>query len=260
MNDRDTKPDNVLLTLCHVVPHEGRIAFPTEEECARLAGKVDHMLFSGLGGVSAAALFDQIAAHRRTLQVSADGLRIHVVPGPLDVERPRDRGADRLVAALREAREPLDDVLLDHNDLARFHSFFARYHRRVATLTRAPEPVDGALPPLFSRARLGPEGQVSLLSLNTALAALGDPKEDQGRLVLGTKQVTREDLADPSTVVLSYHPLDRGWFLDEGVALPFKLGMRTRALCLAADPRGTTPTTTFYQIVQRESGPRWTGA
>jgi hypothetical protein len=155
--------------------------------------------------------------------------RIFVVPGNHDVNRgvdARNRSAGRLLEALRSRAVPkqgIDDALRDPDDrkllasrMAAFLEFAKDFGPWVSREGELPEQrlhwVHG---PLEGKGGL----RVRLVGLNTALLSKDD--EDFGQLRLGNEQLAKafvEDHANEVVLVLSHHPLKKGWLADEGHA------------------------------------------
>jgi hypothetical protein len=155
--------------------------------------------------------------------------RIYVVPGNHDVNRgvdARNRSAGRLLEALRSRAVPkqgIDDALRDPDDrklLASRMAAFLEFAKEFGPfVSRGGEPPEQRLHwaegPLVGRGGL----HVRLVGLNTALLSKDD--EDFGQLRLGNEQLAKafvEDHANEVVLVLSHHPLKKGWLADEGHA------------------------------------------
>lgn len=140
---------------------------------------------------------------------------VYVVPGNHDVDRSRDQngGTDSLIKSLR-AGKSIDDALADPGDRQKLCSrqeHYLEFARCWAEPCR-----DGEL---FWSYRGTSRGlRYRLAGLNTAL--LCADAEDRGRLAAGNEQLVRllvdEPIADDElVVVLSHHPLTKGWLADE---------------------------------------------
>lgn len=156
--------------------------------------------------------------------------RIFVVPGNHDVNRSVDgknRSVGRLVEALRSPatpRQSIDDALKDGEDRKLLASRMEKYLDFAKDF--GPWVGRGALPPpegrlYWSEALDGRGGlRLRLVGLNTALLSRDD--EDFGQLRIGKEQLAKAFTADRGpdelVVVLSHHPLRKGWLGDEGYA------------------------------------------
>jgi predicted MPP superfamily phosphohydrolase len=152
--------------------------------------------------------------------------KIYLVPGNHDVNRAadKDRNTQRLVASLREGTDKIDTALTDAGDRALLASRMKKYLELAADFAPA---CAGAAAPIAERLywthRITARDGLALriLGINTALLAADD--KDQGRLALGSEQITRA-LTDPPVepnelvIVLSHHPLQDGWLRDQASA------------------------------------------
>jgi hypothetical protein len=152
-----------------------------------------------------------------------DSRHVFTVPGNHDVERAvdRNRSVGRLVRALRESNESLDDVLAHKEDCAYLAQRMGNYLKFAAEF--APACLQNHSPPSSRLSwvhRLKTRGgaRVRLVGLNTALLAADD--SDRGKLRLGKQALahafTRPPLESGEiALVLSHHPLRDGWLADE---------------------------------------------
>jgi predicted phosphodiesterase len=193
---------------------------------ARVQGglpRPDALLVTGdIAFSGAAAQYDE--AGRQLLKLARGlGLGAHhifTVPGNHDVQRAvdQDRNIARMVRALREGAEDLDEVLAHDEDRSLLSKRMAGY---LSFATRfAPACLQGSdASSLASWAhRLEARGglAVRLVGLNTALLAANG--EDKGKLRLGKRaiaNVLRTPPADNELIlVLSHHPLRGGWLQE----------------------------------------------
>jgi len=140
---------------------------------------------------------------------------VFVVPGNHDVDRSRDRDRDtqRLIKDLR-AGDSIDEALKhpsDREKLCSRQEHYLGFARSWAERCR-----DGEL--YWSYRGTSRGLRYRLAGLNTALLCADD--EDRGKLAAGNEQLVRlfvdEPIADDElVVVLSHHPLTKGWLADE---------------------------------------------
>ncbi len=161
----------------------------------------------------------QRASEWLTTLVNAAGLgpeAVYLVPGNHDVDRScdQDRRVRRLVASLR-GEEPIDEALGDPDD----RKMLSHRQRRYLELAGswAPPCRDGSL--YWSHRTTAASGlKYRLAGMNTALLCADD--QDYGKLAAGTEQLVRLLVDEPIdkdelVIVLSHHPLTRGWVADE---------------------------------------------
>ena len=155
--------------------------------------------------------------------------RTFLVPGNHDVNRNVDsksKSTGRLIKALRSRGTPdqaLDDALKDPEDRKLLASRMEKYLDFAKDFGpwagQSPLPLPDAR--LYWVHTIEQHGlRVRLVGLNTALLCKDD--EDPGQLRLGNEQVARALAADraqnEAILVLSHHPLRKGWLGDEGSA------------------------------------------
>ncbi|MCP4662860.1 MAG: metallophosphoesterase, partial [bacterium] len=140
---------------------------------------------------------------------------VFVVPGNHDVDRSRDQDRDtrRLIKDLR-AGESIDEALKDPGDRKKLCSRQEHYLEFARSWA---EPCRGG--ELYWSHRGTSRGlSYRLAGLNTALLCAGD--QDHGKLAAGNEQLVRLFVDEPIAaeelvIVLSHHPLTRGWLADE---------------------------------------------
>lgn len=150
-----------------------------------------------------------------TLGISRE--RIYLVPGNHDVDRNvdrTDRNLGRLMRALREGDDLLDDALDNANDRALLASRMSAY---LAFASQYPS-VQAPDPLFWTNTFVSAQGfPVRLIGLPTPLLAAGDV--DRGKLRLGKKTLAstlNEAQSDHELVlVLTHHPLRGGWLADQ---------------------------------------------
>ncbi|WP_394823664.1 metallophosphoesterase family protein [Pendulispora albinea] len=169
---------------------------------------------------------DEYVVAARWLDQFAETFGLHrsdvlVVPGNHDVQRPQDLDHDvsRLINAVRQGAERLDDVLDQTADRAKIVMRQRNYLAFAASFgpTSTCREPDG----LWWTATLAVGTRLlRLIGLNTALLARDD--QDQGLLRLGGQQlaplVVGTD-AGQLTIALTHHPLAGSWLHDEEEAL-----------------------------------------
>jgi hypothetical protein len=139
--------------------------------------------------------------------------RVFTVPGDRD-RAPHDeaeRIAARLVDALREGREDLDEALANPLDRARLEAPRLPYRAFASAFAAVPAPG-----PEWSCRVSGRRGlEVRLVGLDTALLARG--RDDRGKLRIGVGQIVRglDDPGNDLVIALSHHPFEGGWIADE---------------------------------------------
>lgn len=159
--------------------------------------------------------------HSLCMAVKLQPERVFVVPGNHDVQRSmdRDRRVQRLVSALRQGTESLDQALEDPQDAQLLRSRQANFLAFAANFAPAClTPAGQGAKLWWSHTLQGARGLlVRLIGLNTAILAAGSA--DAGKLRIGHAALT--ELAEPPPgptellVVLSHHPFRHGWLADE---------------------------------------------
>jgi Calcineurin-like phosphoesterase/TIR domain len=157
--------------------------------------------------------------------------RIFLVPGNHDVNRALDdksRATGRLIKDLRSPPDnpatTLDDALKDAGDRKLLADRMGAYLEFARDF--GPWVGSSAVPPPEERLFWvlpfpGHDGlSLRLVGLNTALLCKDD--KDKGCLRLGNEQIQRALAGDPEPgemiVILTHHPLRKGWLADEGRA------------------------------------------
>lgn len=217
---------DVLFRLLHVVPTNGHIHLPSNMWDK---GEFDALLVSGLDG-GHSEMLRELDELRHALGRSRE--RIFIVPGVFDVDRAAtkaDRNLDRLVMAVREGRESIDDVLDNVVDKALIVKRFTAFRAQAQALS---------LPyPLFWHETIAArDGQtkVTVIGLNSVLVSTFI-RDDCGPLSLGLAQVAPALLDGPDAIfALSYYPFGEGWFHDEKRVVPW-IKTRPATQVLAAD-------------------------
>jgi tetratricopeptide (TPR) repeat protein len=154
--------------------------------------------------IEARAWLDEVAK-----AVGVEASRIYVVPGNHDVDHDlTDRDAARLVRALRNGDELLDEALVeDSRHLTRRQQPYLNFAAGLA-------PACGEL---FWVDHLDAHDglRVRLAGLNRAL--LSAEKDDHGKLCLGKAQIAAaiERNEGELVLVLSHHPFSDGWLADQ---------------------------------------------
>jgi len=153
--------------------------------------------------------------------IGLDRKSTFVVPGNHDVQwsADGDRNVKRLLRALRNGDEPLDEALTHADDRALLMRRQARYlafSARFAPASIGP-PRSPALRMFWCHRLTVPGGLViRLIGLNTALLSATD---DHGFLRVGKEQLASALLPpmerNEKLLVLSHHPLTGGWMADQ---------------------------------------------
>ena len=118
------------------------------------------------------------------------GTRLLIVPGNHDVMRagPRDAPTLRMLRAVREGAESVDDLLVRSQDTQLLEARVARYKGFLNSLTDVdPDVTSGSVLTGWSRVIETKSLAVRFVGLNTALLANDDT--DQGKLQLGYTQL-----------------------------------------------------------------------
>ncbi len=166
--------------------------------------------------------YDDARRYLQTLakEVGLTERDVFVVPGNHDVQRSADgtRMVKRLVTALRDGAESIDETLADESDRALLAQRQANYSNFAASFAPACLSPTGSAK-LYWHHTFEQNGlRVRLVGLNTAL--LSSDGGDHGKLRLGMGQLGEalaETSADPGALVvcLSHHPFRGGWLADE---------------------------------------------
>lgn len=175
--------------------------------------------------------------------------RVFVVPGNHDVQRmtDTDRSTFRLMKSLRAGSERLDAALETPQDRALLARRLENYRRFAKEFAPARLETDaGPVDDLFWVHRLTAREAVPvrIVGLNTALTAVGG--DDMGRLqggILPLKEALSEPALLPGEIVLvlSHHPLQGGWLLDEDDLRPWLDGFASLLLSGQTHGEQTNP-------------------
>jgi 3',5'-cyclic AMP phosphodiesterase CpdA len=161
----------------------------------------------------------QRAAEWLTKVADAAGLgpeAVYMVPGNHDVDRgcDDDRNVRRFIASLR-AGESIDEALAHPDD----REMLCDRQERYLEFARSWAPPCGDENMYWSHRATAASGlRYRFAGINTALLCADD--QDHGKLAAGNEQFVRllvdEPIAeDELVIVLSHHPLTKGWLVDE---------------------------------------------
>jgi type I restriction enzyme M protein len=155
--------------------------------------------------------------------VGLDQRQVFTVPGNHDVQRAADKNRNiyRMLRALRDGTDDLDDALKDETDRAQLTQRMEEYLNFASDFAPACLNPERASPKELSWIhQMNARGGLSirLLGLNTALLCADN--HDKGKLRLGKEALGRAfsdtRLKDDELVlVLSHHPLRDGWLADQ---------------------------------------------
>jgi type I restriction enzyme M protein len=155
--------------------------------------------------------------------VGLERRHVFTVPGNHDVQRAVDKNRNifRMMRALRDGTDDLDDALKDETDRAQLIQRMEEYLKFASDFAPSCLHPGGAAPAELSwihllSARSGLN--IRLLGLNTAL--LSADTHDKGKLRLGKEALGRAfsnavPKDDELVLVLSHHPFRDGWLADQ---------------------------------------------
>lgn len=175
--------------------------------------------------------------------------RVFVVPGNHDVQRTADtdRATFRLVQSLRAGSERLDQALENPQDRALLARRLENYLRFAKGFAPARLQTNGGAEDGLFWVRQFEAREavpVRIVGFNTALIAFGG--DDMGKLQGGLSPLKRA-LSEPVPIpgeivlVLSHHPLQGGWLLDEDDLRPWLDGFAALLLSGQAHGEPTNP-------------------
>jgi predicted MPP superfamily phosphohydrolase len=144
---------------------------------------------------------------------------VFLVPGNHDVNRTADkvRATNRLIRALREGQDSVDEALADPNDRATLAERFKNYATFAAQFGPSGLAIASEHGLNWTHSAEVAGVRLRLIGLNTAL--LSADEFDFGKLRLGRRSLA--SLVHPPlehnelALVLSHHPLRGGWLADE---------------------------------------------
>ncbi len=166
---------------------------------------------------------DYIIQLMRSAEVNFEDVLI--VPGNHDIDRQAiGRSGHRLLVALREGFESLDEVLgfsEDRELLAKRMRAFHHFTSRFGGLRNQNNELHAANEiPLWweTKSRLLPGGGIRFIGLNTSI--LSNDDQDRGKLrVAGLNRLrlnpAHEKRVNEVVIVVSHHPFEHGWLADE---------------------------------------------